>query len=116
MNGERWWWELKTPNGDNIVFLIATDCTPRIVQTADAYTTHVTDRPNLIDSGPDPLKRLDVGNGPYRDNPLRVDLQDGLTEFRYISWGIAYKGVGPEVVSFDVVKVRGVFERRVFPV
>ena len=37
-------------------------------------------------------------------------------EFRYISWGVAYKGVGPEVVSFDVVKVRGVLEGRVFPV
>jgi len=40
-----------------------------------------------------------VGNRPYRNDPLWV-----------------YESVGPEVVSLDVVKVRGVLERGVFPV
>lgn len=29
---------------------------------------------------------------------------------------VAYKSMGPEVVSLDVVKVRGILERGVFPV
>jgi hypothetical protein len=70
---------VKTPDGDSIGFFIATDCTPQIAQIADAYTTHVTDKSDLVDSGSDLLERFDVGDGPYRDNPLRVDLHEVLS-------------------------------------
>jgi len=40
-----------------------------------------------------------VGNGSYRNDPLRIQ-----------------EGVGPEIVSLYVIKVRGVLESRVLPV
>ena len=68
------------------------------------------------------LERFDVGDGSNRDNLLRVNLTNTShvrSQFPYVVRRLVeatYKGVGPEVVSLDVVKVRRILERGVFPI
>ena len=68
------------------------------------------------------LERFDVGDGSNRDNLLRVNLTNTShvrSQFPYVVRRLGeatYKGVGPEVVSLDVVKVRRILERGVFPI
>ena len=59
-----------------------------------------------------------MGDRSNRDDPLRVHLRDvSVMAPIHISTGkTAYKGVGPEVVGLDMVKVRGVLERGIPPV
>ena len=57
-----------------------------------------------------------MGNGPYRNDPLWVNLYNVLIGVPMSIKKVAYEGVGPEIVSLDVVKVRGVLECGVFPV
>ena len=63
-----------------------------------------------------------MGDGSNRDNLLRVNLTNTShvrSQFPYVVRRLGeatYKGVGPEVVSLDVVKVRRILERGVFPI
>ena len=59
-----------------------------------------------------------MGDRSDRDDPLRVHLHNVHVNHGpngYIR-KVAYDGVRPEVMGFDVVKVRRVLERRVLPV